>query len=114
MKKFKIVFLFLVFLSALTAGIAYFRNEYILRKQEEVIKYADELVDKGSIVSGLCFWQNASKGKMLNSSNNIEEKKEIELEFGTIGLIKIPSINVKAPVSEGTSVNILKYSVRAF
>lgn len=113
MKKFKIVFLFFVLLSALTAGIAYFRNEYILRKQEEVIKYADELLNKGSVANDLCFLQNTSKSKMLNSSSNTEED-DIELKLGTIGIIKIPSINVKAPVSQGTSSNILKYSVRAF
>lgn len=91
MKKFKIVVLFLTILCSFSLGIVYFRNDYISRKQEEAIKLADDLV--------------------LSRDN---EKEEELLRVGTIGVIEIPSISVKAPISQGTSSNVLKYYVRTF
>lgn len=48
---------------------------------------------------------------MLDSENNQEK---IIFEDGSIGILKIPSINVKGPIFDGTEQEILKYTIRTF
>ncbi len=54
-----------------------------------------------------------------NLEENLNEKAEnindtIIFQDGTIGIINIPSINLSAPICEGTGKEILKYTVRPF
>ena len=45
---------------------------------------------------------------------NIVTKEELELNDNLIGILEIPKLNIKAPVKEGTTQSILKYSVGHF
>lgn len=48
---------------------------------------------------------------------NVEDiitKDELEINEDVIGIIEIPKLNVKAPIREGTTQKILKYSVGHF
>lgn len=43
-----------------------------------------------------------------------EKDYSIIQEDGAIGTIKVPSLNVEAPIFEGTDSEVLKFSVRSF
>ena len=45
---------------------------------------------------------------------NIVTKEELKLNDNLIGILEIPKLNIKAPVKEGTTQSILKYSVGHF
>lgn len=92
MKKITIVkmaLLLLLVLSIISIVFVILRNNYIERKKQILIEKVEEIIE-----------------------NNVEEKPIIQ--NGEIGLIIIPSIDVKAPICEGTSNDILKYSVGHF
>lgn len=61
-------------------------------------------------------FQNAEKTIMQNVITEIENEKtdKIILKEGEIGIIKIPSIGIKAPIYEGVRSDILKYTVGHF
>ena len=83
--------LFLFILCMLLVLIIGIRNNYIEFKQKE-------------------FTQN-----IINNIKVVEDEKTTnELPEGGIGLIKIPSIEVIAPIYEGTNKEVLKYAVGHF
>ena len=52
-----------------------------------------------------------------NTLENTPKKEDIEkpiFQDGNIGLLKIPSLGLEAPIHEGTSGEILKYWIRTF
>lgn len=50
----------------------------------------------------------------LNTKIEVVTKEELELNDNLVGILKIPKLNVEAPVKEGTSQYILKYAVGHF
>lgn len=98
-KVLKITMLFLFVLCAISFIYVSIRYNYIKVKQENLI-------------------ENIEKNLENTKQNEIEQKEEKETKYilneGEIGLIIIPSIDVKAPVCEGTSSNVLKYAVGHF
>lgn len=93
MKKVKIsriTMLFLLILCILSSLFAMCRKTYIEEKQAEIRNGVIKLIEKNENV-----------------------KKEI-FSDGAIGMIVIPSIEVEAPIYEGTTKEVLKYSVGHF
>lgn len=59
--------------------------------------------------------ENVTKALEDASKENSEKSEEnITFQDGSIGLVIIPSLDVKAPIFEGISQEVLKYSVRSF
>lgn len=62
------------------------------------------------------------QGKILQEKWNLEKsEQQIENEIqpnvcknGSIGILKIPSIHLEAPIYEGTQQDVLKYAIRSF
>lgn len=98
-KVLKITMLFLFVLCAISFIYVSIRYNYIKAKQENLI-------------------ENIEKNLENTKQNEIEQKEEKEIKYifneGEIGIIIIPSIDVKAPICEGTSSNVLKYAVGHF
>lgn len=86
----KMTLLFLLVLSIISIVFVILRNNYIEEKKQILTEKVEESIE-----------------------NKVEEDKPI-IQNGEIGLIIIPSIGVKAPIYEGTSKDILKYSVGHF
>lgn len=95
-KKEKAITLFLLIMLILSISIILFRNSYIKQKQNIIANSIEEELVKNV---------NTPKETLDN---------QIVLENGEIGLIVIPGINIEAPIREGTSSEILKYSVGHF
>ncbi len=57
--------------------------------------------------------ENIEKVIQENEINKILEKVAV-FPNGEIGLIVIPSLNIEAPIKEGTTADVLKYSVGHF
>lgn len=77
-------------------NIILIKNLYFKKKKEKITQ---------NIISNL---EEKFDKKEENSNNSIIFRD------GTIGIIKIPAINVNAPICEGTEKEILKYTVRSF
>lgn len=95
MKRFtyiKITMLFLVLFCMLIPLIINSKNLYLKNKEKELLENITNLLD-GSTIK--------------------KERNEL-FENGEIGIIIIPSIGIKAPIYEGTSNEILKYSIGHF
>lgn len=91
-KLFKIAMLFLLTLCSLSYLIICLKSSYLKDKQLQITNNIQEQID-----------------------NQKEKKQEWEyLSERQIGLIIIPSINVKAPIYEGVSKEVLKYTVGHF
>lgn len=90
----KITLLFLVLLCILSALTINLKNAYYESKENELLDKVLENLEK--------------------VEENKEEEEKITFRDGSIGMIVIPSIKVKAPIYEGTSEEVLKYTVRTF
>ena len=90
----KITMLFLLFLCAFSAIFIGIRHIYLKTNQSNLTNNIEKLLE------------------LYERQENIEE--EIIFENEEIGLIVIPSLDIKAPIKEGTDSNILKYSVGHF
>lgn len=94
LKRVKITMLFLLILCAFSIFVINIRQIKVKHIQEKIEKNIEENLE----------------------NNKAEEKTEQEVIFdnGEIGFIIIPIIEVKAPIKEGTTSDILKYSVGHF
>ena len=92
MRKFKIVLLFWFILCAFSLGVFFISDLYYANRESEAVRSVNDFLK--------CF----------------DTKKDCEIigDNGAIGFIKIPSLNVEAPIFEGTDSEILKFSVRSF
>lgn len=86
----KITMLFLLLLCICSLLYIFFRAKYFQDTQEVLIENIEKTIE-----------------------NNIEKEKNI-LKDGEIGILIIPSIGVKAPICEGISSNVLKFSIGHF
>ncbi len=92
LKKIKIAMLFLFVFCILTVTIIQFRKANFEQKQEKIEINMQEKIER----------------------SKKEEKSSSIFQDGEIGFIIIPSIDIKAPIREGTTPEILKYSVGHF
>ena len=109
MKKAKVVLLFLLIMCIFDITAIYLKNNYIIQKQDELVN-----VVKGNLRNSKIKENNQ---EMQEGYSNIEVDnmhKESRLKDNAIGLVIIPSINLEAPIHEGTSSEVLKYYVRTF
>ena len=94
-KYLKITMLFLLVLCIFTLFLVMLRNVNFYKKEQELVQNIE--------------------GKLESKTEELEvNKEEIIFADGEIGIILIPSLDVKAPIYEGTSSDILKYSVGHF
>ena len=93
-KNMKITMLFLFTLCVISIFIIHTRNVKVEYLQKEIKTSIEEKLDKN------------------NPKENSED--EVMFENGEIGFIIIPILDLKAPIREGTTNGILKYSVGHF
>lgn len=93
-KTSKITLLFLLFLCVFSAVFIGVRRIYLKTNQSNFENNVEKLLE------------------LYEKQENIKEK--IIFEDEEVGLIIIPSLDIKAPIKEGTDSNILKYSVGHF
>ncbi len=93
MKK---IIIFVAILCTFSLSLIIFKNTYVKNKENAEI-------------------ENVTKALEDASKENPEKSEEnITFQDGSIGLVIIPSLDIKAPIHEGTSQEVLKYSVRSF
>ena len=90
------VVLIVILCMIFSLNIILIKNLYFKKKEEKITQ---------NIISNL---EEKFDKKEENSNNSII------FQDGTIGIIIIPSINLNAPICEGTGKEILKYTVRSF
>lgn len=95
----KKIYLIVVFLCAISVLIIAYKSIYIKNKQKEFTENVIEYLENIEV-------QEKSKGT--------EKEENIIFQNGEIGMIIIPSLELKAPIYEGTSNNVLRYTVRTF
>ena len=93
MKK---IIIFVAILCAFSLSLIIFKNTYVKNKQNAEISNVTKALE------------DASK------ENHEKSVENITFQDGSIGLVIIPSLNIKAPIFEGTSPEVLRYSVRSF
>ena len=101
MKKIKVVkamFLFLLILCVISIFIVVSRQTYFENKENEIIKNVESILEDVKD----------------ENSELIQEQENWLIQNEVVGIILIPSIDVKAPIYEGTSLDVLKYTVRTF
>ena len=100
MKNRSIMLLMIIMLVLLTVAVHNYMKKDIQTTSKELIEKT-ELVIKDI--------ENTNQAE-----TNIVTKEELKLNDNLIGILEIPKLNIKAPVKEGTSQAILKYSVGHF
>lgn len=77
-------------------------NKILLKnKEKQLLNIAESVINN-----------NVNKDKKRNLENI--ENEDIELTNGIFGIIEIPTLNIKAPICEGTSQEVLKNTVGHF
>lgn len=100
MKKKTIIILIMIILAITVIaiiGINKFMQYKIKNEEKVLIDIAEDIVSSEE-----------------NKEINIFTKEELELKDNVIGILEIPKINLKAPVKEGTTQDILKYAIGHF
>lgn len=100
MKKKTIIILIMIILAITVIaiiGINKFMQYKIKNEEKVLIDIAEDIVSSEE-----------------NKEINIFIKEELELKDNVIGILEIPKINLKAPVKEGTTQDILKYAIGHF
>ena len=114
----KVTLLFLLILCLNSLGIILLRKFYYMRieqqfdieiskKIEENQSFKEETLKKQDL-------KEQEENNLLKEFKILEDNKNSNYKYSEIGFIIIPSIDVKAPIFEGVSSDILKYGVRAF
>lgn len=101
MKYRLIMIVMIIMLVFLTVVIHNYMQYDIETTKEELIEKSEKIINDTEIVN-------------QEIETNIVTKEELELNDNLIGILEIPKLNIKAPVKEGTSQPILKYSVGHF
>lgn len=92
-KKYLILSVLIIFLISFFIGFITFR--FVSYKKEAMLKLANEVINKE-----------------LNI--DILTNEEIKIDENMIGILKIPKINLEAPIQEGTKQSNLRYSIGHF
>lgn len=71
----------------------------------------EELIEKTEVIINDI--ENTNQAE-TNIVTKIVTKEELKFNDNLIGILEIPKLNIKAPVKEGTTQSILKYSVGHF
>ena len=111
MKNKKITSMFLIFLGLLFLSGALLLLTSILKQKEVEDQYS--IIEDTAITSIL---ENVKKDtEMIDENIDLEalEKDELAevIKKGSFGILKVPAIDIKAPVTMGLSNNILKYYI---
>lgn len=96
-----IMIVMIIMLVFLTVVIHNYMQYDIETTKEKLIEKSEKIINDTEIVN-------------QEIGTNIVTKEELELNDNLIGILEIPKLNIKAPVKEGTSQPILKYSVGHF
>ena len=113
MKK-KIYLIIVVFLCTISVLIVFSKNIQLRNKQKEYTENVIEHLETGSKERteqiNITYEEKLVKDKIIEPEESILSKNSHK----EIGIVIIPSIEIKAPIYEGTSKDVLKYTVRAF
>lgn len=100
--KYKLIMLLMIFMLVfLTVAVHNYMKTDIETTTEELIEKTEV------IIKGI---ENTNQP----IETSIVTKEELKLNDNLIGILEIPKLNIKAPVKEGTTQSILKYSVGHF
>lgn len=99
MKNYKKVILLSLFLLSISSLVILLKDIHFKNKEKEHI----------SIIENI-----EVQEKNKQEEGKTEEINDKRFEDEIIGILVIPSIEVKAVIKEGTSQEILKYTIRAF
>ena len=102
MKNRLIILLMIIMLLFLTVAV----HNYM---KKDIQTTSKELIEKTELIINDNYMENTNQ-----EETNIITKEELKLNDNLIGILEIPKLNIKAPVKEGTSQAILKYSVGHF
>ena len=105
MKKAKVVLLFLLTMCIFDITVIYLKDNYIIKKQDELVN----VVKENKIKENRQEMQEGCSNVKVNNMN-----KESRLKDDAVGMVIIPSINLEAPIHEGTNSDVLKYYVGHF
>ena len=101
MKYRLIMLLMIIMLVFLTVTVHNYMKNDIETTTEELIEKTEEIINNIENIN-----------QPIETS--IVTKEELKLNDNLIGILEIPKLNIKAPVKEGTTQSILKYSVGHF
>lgn len=101
MKYRLIMLLMIIMLVFLTVTVHNYMKNDIETTTEELIEKTEEII-------------NNTENINQPIETSIVTKEELKLNDNLIGILEIPKLNIKAPVKEGTTQSILKYSVGHF
>lgn len=104
MKKNNYLKIAILFLYAISILIVFCRTIYLKNKEKEMTENVIEYLENIEVQT-----ENEDAEKEENA-----QEENIIFQNGEIGMVIIPSIEVKAPIYEGTSNDVLKYTVRTF
>lgn len=110
----KKIYLIVVFLCAISVLIVFYKNIHLKNKQKEftenVIEHLETESKERTEQINITYEEKLVKDKNVEHEESILSKNSHK----EIGIVIIQSIGVKAPIYEGTSKDVLKYTVRTF
>ena len=90
------IILILIIAAVLILGISKFMKYKLQKTENKLLDIAQNVI---------------SINENIETQTEIIVKEELELNENVIGILEIPKLNLTAPVKEGTTQEILKYSI---
>ena len=106
MKKFIFAILFGVLILCSSVFGSYFSWKYYTKQKEnkaeswQILKIAEDLIEE--------------QKETIENNNAKHNEQEIVFENGIIGILKIPVLNIEAPIKDGTSQEVMRTSIGHF
>lgn len=94
-----LIILILIIAAVLILGISKFMKYKLQKTENKLLDIAQNVI---------------STNKNIETETDVIVKEELELNENVIGILEIPKLNLTAPVKEGTTQEILKYSIGHF
>lgn len=116
----KIIFIVII-IAILICSVCYIEfNVYKLcnnkRESEKTLKIAYNLLEDNKKIENSQNLKKTSENNNIQVINNFENdiQENIILQNEIIGILKIPKLNIEAPIKEGTTQEVMKTSVGHF
>ena len=116
----KIIFIVII-IAILICSVCYIEfNVYKLcnnkRESEKTLKIAYNLLEDNKKIENSQNLEKTSENNNIQVINNFENdiQENIILQNEIIGILKIPKLNIEAPIKEGTTQEVMKTSVGHF
>lgn len=76
-------------------------------KEEKLVKIAEDIIQVNED-------EKTKKDSNNETNTDVISKSELNVNENIIGILEIPKLNIKAPIKEGTSENILREAIGHF